>query len=375
MKLRNLALGLLVISLGSSTGAYNKINEKHPRQKQGKQAKKTMPGRKSIRQQQAITVRNALIASKAYLQQLRTRHKLNLPADEETKLLTITRNLIYHKAGNEDPATTLKVSDWIKIKKALKKYLKMMYPEKFNSKKRKHKRQAKQNGILIPHRQAKRSIRATIKDYLINSCQITDPQVVYQHWKALKPMINKKLDLASIPANGSGMVVPVSVIANIIAAARQALANQGIKLQPKATKKVIKKQPEDAMKGLKNKRSKQRTTTTRRPRRRSYHSRKAVEMRISLTRAEAIVIKHLKKVLKNAANREFLRKQIMSQVKQEATQKGLVFPRVVDAIIKQEVAKFKTVQEQFTETPKPNSSAKKRINRSFELAILEMRDL
>lgn len=322
-----------------------------------------------------ITVKDALDEVQQYFQILINRHNLKLKAAEESKIIETTRHLIFFKAGGESPSNLVKASDWFKVKKALKNYLKTMYPENFEKPKAVKKKGKKAIGFELPYQIAKRRIRETIKDYLIRDCGITDPETVYKYWKQEKPLITKKLDLATIRSEHNTLVVQEADIPAIIQAVKKELEKAGIKPKkaPKTTGEKVEKQKITSKKVVeksKAKRSK-RSKCSRPPARRSFRSRKDVEMRVPLEKAESMVLKQLKKDVRSGHDRSFLHRKIMKKIKQKATNKGLVFPRIVNEIITQEIEDFKSLQDKFT----GKSKSRSHLQRSMEIAILEMKEI
>jgi hypothetical protein len=304
------------------------------------------------------TVGNAIEEVKNYLHHLDTKYHLQLSSDEKNNLVTTTKHMIYLKAGNEAPSTHLKVSDLYKIKKSLKGHLRMFHPEKFMSPKPKTSKAFALHEL--PRKLAKRTIRETTKDYLINTCRITDPQEVYVAWKSIKPLVDKKLDTASYRSDYDELLVPRETIGKILQVVYQELTLRGIrpqKAQVKKTPVFAKKQVRTTQTTKKKiSRSRSKRARSRQPSRRPYHSRKEIERRIPLAQAQHMITQRLEQEKLNSKDQAFLRAKIMKRITQSSTSKGYIYPRVVQQIIESEIAQFVKLKKVIT----PKKRAKKR---------------
>ncbi len=334
---KNLIQGLLLIILfGASNGLFTVNTEsaegvkKQKRSRQSKVLKKTT--------NLAITVQDAREEIVNYIQHLDTKYNMQLLDKEKQGLATTATHMVYLKTGSEEPATPIKVSDLYKIKKSLKGHLRMFHPEKFVT--QKNKRTQKIASYELPRKIAKRTIRETIKDHLVNTCGITDPKEVRAMWKLVKPSVDKKLDIASYRSEYDELIVPQKIVGQAIQMAYNQLARRGIVSQKKANqqKKLTQPKKQDAQ-TVKPPQSRRRSRQPSRP----YRSRKEIERRIPIAQAKNMVINRLAQEELSNQERAFLQSKIMNLIKQTA-KKGLVLPSYVQQITRDEIIQLKTLQ-------------------------------
>ncbi len=311
---------------------------------------------------QDITVGDAVTELKNYLRHLLDKHNLQLNTDEELSLIATTKHLIYLKAGDEDASTPIKIGNLYKIKRSLKGHLQIIYPENFTRKK--IKLVAKDD---VPLKLAKMTIRETIKDYIINTCGITDPTEVRRLWKSLKQEINRQFDLASFRSDYDEVMVQQKIIGKILQHTYEKLARQGLSpqkkiFQGKIAKKnspIVKTQPEKKETQRKNKNRYKKRPRSTVMRRRPLHSRKNIPPRISLEKAEAIVAKKLLEEGFSQKDHQFLIKNIMREIKR-VIKNGYISLQHLLQITDDMIMQFKKTQKKLFGKKK----YKKRISRS-----------
>lgn len=304
------------------------------------------------------TVQLATEEVKNYLQHLDKKYKLNLSFDEKNGLLTTTAHMIFLKAGNEAPSMPLLIGDLYKIKKSLKGHLRMFHAEKFTTPKT--KQDSKLPASEMHRKLAKNTIRETTKDYLINSCGITDPQDVYTNWKLVKPLVNKKLDAASYRSDYDELLVPQTTVGKVLQAVYQELGSRGIRPKKQAKQQkiaqIIKKRQNKneaqtvrshPKKAAQKKSSLSRSKQARRsqPSRRPYRSRKNIERSISLEQAKNMVQEHVERLDLSKTDRIYLQEQITKAVSSLANPKGFIYPRRALQVITDGIAQFKKLKK------------------------------
>jgi hypothetical protein len=151
----------------------------------------------------SISTHQALQDFKLYLQKQIAKHNLTLSPEQIDSLMAKSRSLIYENS-QEGQVTQ---ANSRKIQKDFKLYLKTTYPENFKIKRSKNE---------VNYKLARRRIRATTKDFIINKLQIKNGTDVKEYWNKVKDLVYKKLDKAAYFNDFNELVVDESAIAEII---------------------------------------------------------------------------------------------------------------------------------------------------------------
>lgn len=155
-----------------------------------------------------ISTQQSLQDFKLYLNKQIAKRHLTLSPEQIEALIAKSRSLIYENSREGK----ISQSDSRKIQKNFKLYLKTTYPENFKINRSKNE---------VNYKLARRRIRATTKDFIVNTLQINNNQAknnnaVQEYWDKVKGLVYKKLDKAAYFNDFNELVVDESAISEII---------------------------------------------------------------------------------------------------------------------------------------------------------------
>ena len=160
-------------------------------------------GSKSLDDETLVSTHQALQDFKLYLNKQIAKHNLTITPEQIESFIAKGRSLIY-----ENPRESqINQSNSRKIQKDFKLYLKSLYPENFKIKRSQNE---------VNYKLARRRIRATTKDFVVNKLQIKNSTDVKEYWNKVKDLVYKKLDKAAYFNDFNELVVDESAIPEII---------------------------------------------------------------------------------------------------------------------------------------------------------------
>jgi len=160
-------------------------------------------GNKSLGDETLVSTHQALQDFKLYLNKQIAKNNLTLTPEQIESFIAKGRSLIYENSHEGN----INQSNSRKIQKDFKLYLKSLYPENFKIKRSKNE---------VNYKLARRRIRATTKDFVINKLQIKNSAEVKEYWNKVKDLVYKKLDKAAYFNDFNELVVDESTIPEII---------------------------------------------------------------------------------------------------------------------------------------------------------------
>lgn len=158
---------------------------------------------KSLDDETLISAHQALQDFKLYLNKQIAKRNLKLTPEQIESLIAKSRSLIYENSREGQ----ISQENSRKIQKDFKLYLKTHCPENFKIKRSKNE---------VNYKLARRRIRATTKDFVINKLQIKNDAEVKEYWNKVKDLVYKKLDKAAYFNDFNELVVDESTIPEII---------------------------------------------------------------------------------------------------------------------------------------------------------------
>ncbi len=150
-----------------------------------------------------IPAQQALQDFKSYFNKQIAKHNLSLSSEQIDSLTAKSRSLIYESSREGQ----ISQANSRKIQKEFKLYLKTAYPENFKIKRSQNE---------VNYKLARRRIRATTKDFIVNKLQIKNNTEIKELWDKVKSMVYKKLDKAAYFNDFNELVVDESAIPEII---------------------------------------------------------------------------------------------------------------------------------------------------------------
>ena len=162
-----------------------------------------IPGEISLGDETLMPAQQALQDFKFYFNKQIAKHNLTLSPEQIESLIVKSRSLIYENSreGKISRANSRK------IQKEFKLYLKTTYPENYKIKRSKNE---------VNYKLARRRIRATTRDFIVNKLQIKNSTEIRECWDKVKDLVYKKLDKAAYFNNFNELVVDESAIPEII---------------------------------------------------------------------------------------------------------------------------------------------------------------
>ena len=267
-------------------------------------------GDKSLGDETLISAHQALQDFKLYLNKQIAKHNLTLSPEQIESLIAKSRSLIYENSceGQISQANSRKVQ------KDFKLYLKTTYPENFKIKRSKNE---------VNYKLARRRIRATTKDFVINKLQIKNDAEVKEYWNKVKDLVYKKLDKAAYFNDFNELVVDESTIPEIIG-------------------KVFNKLEMDTSNG--NNGSSVNPNTPKRKRK------AVVPEKISAPIAEKLVVLMIRNKGISAENNETLTHKVMEKINKNL-KRGRIEKELVIKTTKQEIEEFLELKNKVTKKP------------------------
>lgn len=217
---------LLIISMALTPLGAAPRTKKQTTSRTAHTAKKQQKPKK-VTTRYPITTQKAINTLDGYIHHLERLFGVTLKAPDYQKIYKVASDMIEYQAGGTKKNAHISFSFLLKIKKSIYNDFATMHAVTNNKAPEKHKK----NQLYSEHETlvslVKKSLKATIKDYLISK-GITQPARQKTLWRAIKPVIYDDLYIASYKKPGQHtLFVPKSVIKPLQAQAKKLVYHQG----------------------------------------------------------------------------------------------------------------------------------------------------